>query len=509
MHFYQKKFTGHSIVLSQDDWDDFGYKTRFSVEYADEHGNLWPLGFIHIGIEGQITGRTIVPNDFERLPDNMFSMGSIDFYECLKNSYPELRVEILKSLNDIAFNLDLYFKFKNQWVVKTSFLRFYDAKTLLRELRPLAEGRAIPTSFNYNYLYQKDENNKNNTLMLNFLVDPDSKPSTNIYAIIGSNGVGKTYFLKSIYKAFVTGDNSLKIHDIDIGSDLKNAELSNAMFISFSAFDSGNIFNEIGNNDKGMVLGMKKFESGVCVNKTENDLNDDFQKAFEKCCQRGRLYLWLDIFKRIDETILKGERGFVRQLIPNNDMSISELEKMGADISKKGRAVFSHLSSGHKIVMLTLTQLIAYVNERTLVLIDEPEMHLHPPLVAIFMELISKVLNVINGFAIVATHSSVVLQEIPRDCIYILEKHGEVRTVEQPPIATYGENLGKITKEIFGYELSETGYYRKMRDESKVYNNFDDAIDSFTHPIGEEARSLLRMFIYERQKDEKARNTDY
>jgi hypothetical protein len=40
-------------------------------------------------------------------------------------------------------------------------------------------------------------------------------------------------------------------------------------------------------------------------------------------------------------------------------------------------AIFRKLSSGHKIVLLTITKLVETVEEKSLVLLDEPEAHLH------------------------------------------------------------------------------------------------------------------------------------
>ncbi len=45
-------------------------------------------------------------------------------------------------------------------------------------------------------------------------------------------------------------------------------------------------------------------------------------------------------------------------------------------------ALIKRMSSGHAIVLLTVTKLVARVEEKTLVLIDEPESHLHPPLLS-------------------------------------------------------------------------------------------------------------------------------
>jgi len=64
------------------------------------------------------------------------------------------------------------------------------------------------------------------------------------------------------------------------------------------------------------------------------------------------------------------------------------------------------LSSGHAIVLLTITRLVE-LDERSLVLIDEPEVHLHPPLLSAFVRALSDLLIELNGVAIVATHSPV------------------------------------------------------------------------------------------------------
>jgi predicted ATP-dependent endonuclease of OLD family len=77
-------------------------------------------------------------------------------------------------------------------------------------------------------------------------------------------------------------------------------------------------------------------------------------------------------------------------------------------------AAFNTLSSGHKIVLLTMTRLVELVEQRTLVLIDEPEAHLHPPLLSSFVRALSALLKRRNAVAIIATHSPVVLQETPR-----------------------------------------------------------------------------------------------
>jgi predicted ATP-dependent endonuclease of OLD family len=74
--------------------------------------------------------------------------------------------------------------------------------------------------------------------------------------------------------------------------------------------------------------------------------------------------------------------------------------------------IFNKLSSGHKIVLLTITRLVETVEEKTLVMLDEPESHLHPPLLSAFIRALSELLILRNGVAIIATHSPVILQEL-------------------------------------------------------------------------------------------------
>ena len=76
------------------------------------------------------------------------------------------------------------------------------------------------------------------------------------------------------------------------------------------------------------------------------------------------------------------------------------------------------MSSGHKIILLTVVNLVNFVEEKTLVIMDEPEEHLHPPLVSAFIRALSELMSYRNGVAIIATHSPVIVQEVPRRCVW-------------------------------------------------------------------------------------------
>jgi predicted ATP-dependent endonuclease of OLD family len=133
------------------------------------------------------------------------------------------------------------------------------------------------------------------------------------------------------------------------------------------------------------------------------------------------------------------------------EMELTQME--GDDFRVRLFNIFRTASSGHKTVLLTMTKLVEVVGERTLVLIDEPEAHLHPPLAASFIRAFSALLASRNGLAILATHSPVMLQEVPQDCVWLLFRNGENIEVERPQIETFAETLGVLTREVFRLEV--------------------------------------------------------
>ena len=68
---------------------------------------------------------------------------------------------------------------------------------------------------------------------------------------------------------------------------------------------------------------------------------------------------------------------FLSQVLESTfDGEVVCLVRAEDDESAEVVKIFKDLSSGHKIVLLTLTRLVEKVEEKTLVLIDEPEAHL-------------------------------------------------------------------------------------------------------------------------------------
>ncbi|WP_417529096.1 AAA family ATPase [Marinomonas shanghaiensis] len=172
---------------------------------------------------------------------------------------------------------------------------------------------------------------------------------------------------------------------------------------------------------------------------------------------------------------------------------VSILDYEGEDDFKEvsGR-IFKNLSSGHKIVLLTITRLVETIEERSLVFLDEPEAHLHPPLLSAFVRSLSDLLINRNAVSIIATHSPVVLQEVPKSCTWKLWRSGYLSKVERLETESFGENVGILTREVFGLEHTDSGFHNLLNDAVAKFEDYEAAVNSFNGQLGVEAKGILR-----------------
>jgi predicted ATP-binding protein involved in virulence len=147
-----------------------------------------------------------------------------------------------------------------------------------------------------------------------------------------------------------------------------------------------------------------------------------------------------------------------------------------------------------------MTKLVESVGEKTLVLIDEPESHLHPPLLSAFTRALSQLLSSENAVAIVATHSPVLLQEIPRQCAWILSRSRLISDVDRPSIETFGENIGVLTREVFKFEVSKSGFHALLAESVARGGGFAEIMDQYGRELGMEGQAILMSMI--RSRDE-------
>ncbi|WP_018903829.1 AAA family ATPase [Variovorax paradoxus] len=120
------------------------------------------------------------------------------------------------------------------------------------------------------------------------------------------------------------------------------------------------------------------------------------------------------------------------------------------------------LSSGQRSLLLLVAQLFLY-GERALVLIDEPENHLHPQYVTLLMQTLQSTLIAMESRAVIVTHSPFVVRELDKTAVQILGRDTEaIPCIFQTSLQTLGADVGRISEYVFAdYEVRK-GYERRI-----------------------------------------------
>lgn len=201
-----------SINLRIDTWDDYSFKTMFYLTYCDGNGNAHDIGNVKIGFQNQPEiSRTYLEIDkflgsriFEKLPENFFSLGTdVAYYKNLWKLPNEVKFFILDNLNDVARNIELLDKFKKEKVMQDSLLRGVRETTVREQFTRILRGESELTNFHFFFKRNETDSLGEINLEFNVLSETNPKPSTNIHAIIGRNGVGKTTLLNGMIKSYL------------------------------------------------------------------------------------------------------------------------------------------------------------------------------------------------------------------------------------------------------------------------------------------------------------------
>ena len=173
---------------------------------------------------------------------------------------------------------------------------------------------------------------------------------------------------------------------------------------------------------------------------------------------------------------------------------------------------FLSLSTGHKFFIHTYARLLAYIDDNCLLLFDEPENHLHPPLLSFMMAEIRKILVGSHSVMFIATHSPVILQETFAKNVFVVRKNGNSTTISQPQIETYGANISAITSEVFDLTTEVTKFHDAIRHLYKKWDmenepSVDQMLNHFEEMLGHKLADQMESYLinlYAADKDVEA-----
>lgn len=455
-----------TLFLVEDNWNDFDFCTLFNL-YSWINRKLQYIGMVKIGRFGLEKGKVEIPNSFDKLSKEYFSLGqSMEYYEYFASV--ENGRETLSALQD--------------YVVESNQIRLTDIKgekVFIKSLRRWDENKK-QTIIQYKEILNFKSKTKNysftytngNNLSIDFYVEKNSFPPTNLHVLTGSNGVGKSKLLINMVKALIGESDELKWYN-----NFGIQSFAKVIHINLSPFSR----QELVNNSKlqHYYLGLDKSED-----KDDTSLFIDQMMLISKA---DKFSLWTKFIDCLENDPILNDLKLKERII-ETDIFLSNTD----DILSK---VFSELSDGHKSLLLMVSCLIAHVSERTIVFIDEPEAHLHPPLVATLIRAIIDILKERNSVGIIVTHSPVVLQEVPKDCIWVLNRFNRYIYARRPLLETFAENLNSIMADQFGFQVQNSGFYYYIREAVARCSSEEEALNLFKYRLGLEGKVLIKMLF--------------
>lgn len=527
-----------TFALQQDNWNDFSFQTLYHLYHRrlDDSSSPTLIGSVKILRRGQTPSDGIQINaPFERLSAEYCSVGtSLDYYQRLNEIPPEDRSEILEALRDIVAHPELQAEFRDERGWRVSLFRDNDDPEGY-----LADATAIYSS---NYAALPDlqlsltfhPRHWSSPLLLDFdLPVPafyfgklrEIGPSKHqvllprrIIVVIGRNGSGKSMLLSRIARvAFASPSDRMRPEIQAIGAfEPPSIGFIRIIAISYSAFDNFIVPGLYETERKQIAADIEKgggryIYSGLrdIVAEVRDDLEaasvrpaPEHEQAVLQPSERRTatrlksLVQLAEEFKRLltqiaangDEPLLDAA---LKPLLADPSFadleSTNRIELLGSD----PREGFLRWSAGHKIALHVIASLVAHATRKSLVLFDEPETHLHPPLVAALMHAVRIVLEEKNAFAIVATHSPVVLQETLARHVRIVRRIGESFEVLMPSKETFGENIGILTYDTFGLTAVTTDFHQVLDFLIQEFSSVEEINALFTPSLSGQALAYV------------------
>ena len=153
-----------------------------------------------------------------------------------------------------------------------------------------------------------------------------------------------------------------------------------------------------------------------------------------------------------------GEGTERQRFIPIGSDRIEELddERLMAAVEPASGVTFFldgqpiELSSGQRLFAYIVINILGAIRRNSLILVDEPELFLHPTLEIQFVDMLKTILSRFNSKALLATHSVVTVREIPSQCVHVFEKTDDDVVLRHPPFQTFGGDFQRISSYVFG-----------------------------------------------------------
>lgn len=479
------------IGLVKKTWDDWGWKTLFQLYYFSENGQSELIG--ELKILDSSTKITKLEESFSELDSSLISLGqTLMFYEKLTKILGRGEAEeALALLNDIAIKPGLAEAASLQLGIANSLMRMSDAKDAFHWGKSALRG--IKPNKNFKFEYTCQFKGAETPLITSLDFSKDNYLPWRLIGVIGRNGVGKTQFLGNLARDLapptreILNERSILKLDSPFSA---TPVFSRIIALSFSAFDQ---FSKPERNDY--------FSYIYCgARDTNGRLSTTWMRArFSEFVQRieemGNTHLWKSYLEEIAgrTSLTKASNtDSIEADTVDDDNDIDDDDKQDIDMSAETTQTWEleSFSSGQAIIAYSIAAMIAYLQPRSLLLFDEPELHLHPSAVSQLIRILYELLEKFDSYAIITTHSPIIAQELPSKNIRVFEREGNITYSRELQRETFGENLSELSDLIFGNSENEQFFKVSLNKLAEDYD-FDTVVSIFDGKLSLSALAYL------------------
>ncbi len=483
------------VLVSDDGWSDGYAHLQFNLYYFHTEYDYDSYGLVKtIKHESQMecsdnhhyyVKNDGFPDEFLRLPADFCSLGQdAQYYKKIKNRFPNSFESVFMALNDAAVFPQIDDAFRNTDYYGC-LIRENEAERLLREAQLILQGRKIAERYKFKYRFKPKYADNEVEFDFNFR-DETHLLQRRIYAVIGRNGVGKTLFVTQL-PLDLSDKNSVAF------SPAKPI-LSKVISIANSTFDD---FKVAENTAK-----LNYYHFGLTKSVGEGQMpksKEDFTSELIAATKKIRAYKRVLHLKKVLGKLVFTETVDDFFVIVRKD----EKEFLDIDTSKL-QNILKKMSSGESTLLYLFMCLEAEMRYDSLILLDEPETHLHPDAIAELLNALDEMLEEYQSCCVMVTHSPLLVRELTSDCVYVMEREDKMAILRKPGVETIGSGLNTITDDIFGSKSIQRNYKKRLSELAQYhgYKELRASLESDHVPLSIGIDVFLRSLYQQRYNEE-------
>ncbi|MEF3090574.1 AAA family ATPase [Raoultella scottii] len=512
-------------------WDDFGHVMLFAIYYIPSGMEKIRLGYVRVLCRDDSNTSSYFKKHGNDKGNGLFDVTSvlnknsivslpekIEFYQAVNKAFltdDKIR-SYLRGICDASYLVNLKATHET-WDGYTGAL-FRDSssnETILTRGVSIALGQYKIN--NELSILVNDLPDTFESIKFDFFKNGDALiENNNINLMIGKNGLGKTYILR---------------HLIDILAGVSDFEkrpyINKILVIAYSPFENfktkKDIIKELKNKYSSYLGDVTDDEKLLTVNdyeyigfKNEDSVFDiEHPKKYSIEALKNIIKLdqedWWKNTKRFQilrETLLTAinftQMGVYTKdnvFIDVSDLNSQIIEIKNEDFDFKKGIVFINdeeiieLSAGQIIFSYMIPSILSEITDETLLVIDEPELYLHPTLEIELITMLKNILKKFFSYSIIATHSAVLAREINSVCVNVLKKQNEMTIINRPSVETYGGALDQIIGEVFDDFRTTKSYQKDIDNLIEKKGISQDLVNSLSENVGDEALFYLTSHL--------------